>query len=100
MQRVTLYTKEGCTLCKGVKATLLELRHEFTFLLEEVDITSNPELYDRYRETIPVVMVTTPGAGERATTTLASRIREDDLRRALSRREPTVLGLLKRLLRL
>ncbi len=82
MRHVTLYTKDGCTLCRGVKATLEELHHEFDFLLQEIDITSDPGLYARYRETIPVVIVASPI--NRDPVVLTTRITEDSLRRALA----------------
>jgi glutaredoxin len=53
---LTLYSKPGCHLCDDVRATLDELRPEHTFALEEVDITSDAELFARYRFEIPVLL--------------------------------------------
>jgi glutaredoxin len=60
--RVVLYTAEGCHLCERARATLAELSDELGFELEEVDITGEPALEERYREWIPVVEI----EGERA----------------------------------
>jgi hypothetical protein len=52
--RITLYTKADCELCGAAKATLLVLQGELGFALDEIDITSNPTLYDAFHEEIPV----------------------------------------------
>jgi glutaredoxin len=54
---LTLYSKPGCHLCDDVRATLDELRPEHTFALEEVDITTDAELFARYRFEIPVLLM-------------------------------------------
>jgi glutaredoxin len=51
---ITLYTKADCHLCGAAKATLLALQCELGFALDEIDITTNPVLYDAFREEIPV----------------------------------------------
>ncbi len=72
---VTLYNKEGCHLCENAKAALFSLDGEFEFSLEEVDITSDPVLFEKYKYTIPVMVV--DGRIE-----LISRIDAAKLRRA------------------
>jgi thiol-disulfide isomerase/thioredoxin len=74
--RVQFFTKEGCTLCRGVRATLEELRPEYDLSIEEIDITIEPAIFERYKNVIPVVIV-----DDRAT--LAGWISEQDLRGAL-----------------
>jgi glutaredoxin len=59
---VVLYHSEGCHLCERARRTLLELRDDLGFDLQEVDIGGNPELEARYREWLPVVEID----GERA----------------------------------
>jgi Glutaredoxin-like domain (DUF836) len=54
MPRITLYTKADCHLCCAAKATLLALQRELGFALDEIDITTDPVLYDAFREEIPV----------------------------------------------
>jgi glutaredoxin len=51
---ITLYTKPDCHLCREAKATLLALGRELTFELVEIDITTDPVLYDAFCEEIPV----------------------------------------------
>ena len=57
MINVTLYTKEGCGLCEEVKQELAHLQAAYPHQLTEVDITSDPALFARYRYTIPVIRV-------------------------------------------
>jgi uncharacterized membrane protein/glutaredoxin len=55
MIRVTLYTKQDCSLCDDVKALLQELESEVPHQLTEIDIEADPALHKRYVEAIPVV---------------------------------------------
>jgi len=57
--RVRLFTKEGCTLCDQVKATLLAARQDFPHSLEQVDITDadNAAWHAKYKWDIPVLHV-------------------------------------------
>jgi glutaredoxin len=52
--RITLYTKTDCELCHAAKDTLLALQHELAFDLHEVDITTDPTLYETFQVEIPV----------------------------------------------
>ncbi len=54
---ITLYSKEGCHLCEDAKAALVSLGDEFNVILEEVDITLDPTLFQQYQYTIPVMIV-------------------------------------------
>jgi hypothetical protein len=54
---VELYGKQGCHLCEKVRADLEEMREVVEFVLHEIDITSDPALYARYRYDVPVVLV-------------------------------------------
>jgi uncharacterized membrane protein len=55
--RVTLFTRDGCSLCDQVSVDLASLRDELPHELHEVDIESDPELYERYHEIIPVCLI-------------------------------------------
>jgi glutaredoxin len=57
MTSVTLYTKADCHLCDSAREVIENLRSEFEFQLEQVDITCDESLNDLYRERIPVVAV-------------------------------------------
>jgi glutaredoxin len=54
---VTLYYGQGCSLCEKARAQLTALRAELAFAYEEVDITGEAELEERYREWLPVVEI-------------------------------------------
>jgi glutaredoxin len=57
--RVTLFTKEGCTLCDKVKDVLKDLREEIPHSLDQVDITDDDhkEWFDKYKYDIPILHV-------------------------------------------
>ena len=75
---VVLYGKPGCHLCDIAHQLLIGLQREFDLTIEEIDITRDPVLSERYRETIPVVWID-------HRTMLAAPIRTADVRAALSR---------------
>jgi glutaredoxin len=54
---VTLFTKEGCTLCDKVKDVLQEIRSTHSHTLQQQDITDDDatDWYDRYKYDIPVL---------------------------------------------
>ena len=52
---ITLYTRNRCPLCDKAKATLDELKQEWDFRLEEIDIETSDDLTERYGLMIPVV---------------------------------------------
>jgi glutaredoxin len=74
--RVILYGKPGCHLCDIAHQLLLGLQREFDVTIEEIDITREPALMERYREMIPVLVI-----DDR--TTLAAPIRTAEVRAAL-----------------
>ncbi len=74
--RVVLYGKPGCHLCDITHQLLLGLKREFDLAIEEIDITRDAALLERYREAIPVLVI-----DDRAT--LAAPIRTADIRAAL-----------------
>jgi len=57
VREVRLYGKPGCHLCEIAEEMLEDLGGEFAFSLIQVDITSDPTLFDRYRYEIPVVVL-------------------------------------------
>lgn len=54
---ITLYTRKRCPLCETVKDTLLELKEDWKFTLEEIDIAESDELTELYGLMIPVVHI-------------------------------------------
>ena len=55
MTLLTLYGKPGCHLCDDARAAVAAVRARHRFELEEVDITLDPALFNRYGERIPVL---------------------------------------------
>jgi glutaredoxin len=78
MPRVVLYAAAGCHLCERARAVLDAEGVAF----EEVDITGEPELEQRYREWLPVVEID----GERA---FVYFVQPEGLRRKLASQSST-----------
>ena len=57
MTKVIVYTKEGCHLCERVIAQLEKMNSTHTLEISIQDITSDSNLFERYKEIIPVVSV-------------------------------------------
>ena len=55
MLKLTLYTKENCSLCLKAKRILQDFQGRHAFRLIEIDITTDEDLYERYKHDIPVV---------------------------------------------
>ena len=55
--RVVLYTKPGCGLCDEMKSEMQNAEVNDLYILEEVNIETDPELYARYRYVIPIVYI-------------------------------------------
>lgn len=72
---VVIYSKPGCCLCDKAKATLLKLQTEIPFTLQDIDISQNQALFEKYQYVIPVVAI-----GEN---TFISEVSEFSLRQAL-----------------
>lgn len=73
---VVMYSKPGCHLCEETRSHLEQLRQEFDLRLEEIDISTDPALFKKYFDKIPVVWI-----DERIQ--LAAPIRPAELRAAL-----------------
>ena len=60
MHVVTLYAKAGCHLCDEARAYLEDALADLSqnrLDLREIDIRSDPALFERYRYRIPVITV-------------------------------------------
>ena len=55
--RVTFYTKAGCHLCDEAREMLEDMATEIAYNLTEIDIRSDPALFEQYRYRIPVIIV-------------------------------------------
>jgi glutaredoxin len=56
-ERVTLYGKPGCHLCDDARAVVQAVCAELGVGWTEIDITADPELFEKYGEQIPVTFV-------------------------------------------
>jgi len=54
---VTVYSRPGCHLCEDAISGLQAMLGEYTFVIDEVDITADDELHRAYFERIPVICV-------------------------------------------
>jgi len=55
--RITLYTRPGCHLCDDARAVIEGVCAELGESFEEVDISADDELEDRFGEDVPVTFV-------------------------------------------
>lgn len=78
MLQVCLYTRRGCRACDTISPMLHELRSEFPFELEIIDIAHDAELTARFGCSIPIVTI--DGGNQ-----VAARITPERLRQALAR---------------
>jgi len=87
LTEVVVYGKEGCHLCEKVIAALERIRVEKPLEVSTRDITTNPQLFERYKNIIPVVEVN--GKIRLAGSTLANQqTLENVLRRTLLPQHP------------
>ncbi|MEH7223563.1 glutaredoxin family protein [Bacillus sp. JJ1566] len=55
--RVTMYSKDNCSLCTKAKKVIEELSEEFPLDLHEIDIYKDDVLLEKYQILIPVVEI-------------------------------------------
>jgi hypothetical protein len=71
---LTIYSRPGCHLCEEMKAIVRRVAPGAT--IDEIDISTDPDLEARYGLEIPVLMIDGKKAAK-------YRVREDELRRML-----------------
>ncbi|MFP7297305.1 glutaredoxin family protein [Neobacillus niacini] len=54
---ITFYTRKRCPLCEKAKKIILELKEEWDFTLDEIDIDESDELTEAFGIMIPVVHI-------------------------------------------
>ena len=57
MITIEVMTKRDCCLCDDAKAIIEQVIVEIPAELKLTDIESDPELFERYKEKIPVVLI-------------------------------------------
>lgn len=78
MLTLTLYSRADCCLCEEMKAVLAQVQENLPFTLEQIDISTDPELESRFGQEIPVLFVN----GRKA---FKYRLTVGELRRRLAR---------------
>ena len=78
--RLTIYSKPGCHLCDVMKDVVgLVIRgREGDFAVEEIDITTDDDLVNRYATEIPVLLIDGKKVAK-------YRVGEEELRRMIDR---------------
>jgi glutaredoxin len=77
LPKVVFYTKAGCHLCEEARDMLDDIAAQAAYELTEIDIRSDPEIFERYRYRIPVIIID-------ETTVIEGRIAYSDLARAFN----------------
>ena len=54
---VIVYSRPGCHLCDEAKSAMLAAGCSQHFVLQEINIETDPDLYERYRYEIPVITI-------------------------------------------
>ncbi len=57
MITLEIMTKEDCSLCDTAKTTVENVIQSFPVELKMVDIESDPQLFEKYKEKIPVILI-------------------------------------------
>ncbi len=54
---VEIYSKKECHLCDEAKAIIKKVKNDTVFELLEIDITSDSEIFEKYKYDIPVINI-------------------------------------------
>ena len=57
MITIEIMTKKDCCLCDTAKKVVAEVLADFPAKMVLTDIESDPELFDRYKDKIPVALI-------------------------------------------
>jgi glutaredoxin len=57
MWRLTIYSKRECCLCDDAKRAISEFSKECELALEDIDITTDKALWEKYCYDIPVLLL-------------------------------------------
>ncbi|MBF8266252.1 MAG: glutaredoxin [Dehalococcoidia bacterium] len=79
MIRLTFYSKPNCPLCDEARDMLEDLNQEFALVVTEINILSNPAIYEKYKYIIPVLELENGQV-------IKARFTEAELRKALIER--------------
>ncbi|MFQ5603156.1 MAG: glutaredoxin family protein [bacterium] len=76
--KVEIFSKPDCHLCDEAKAVIKKVQGQWPFVLEEVDITKDKHLFEKYKEQIPVIFIN----GRKA---FKFRVEENEFKKKLKR---------------
>ncbi len=54
---ITIYSKPDCHLCDRANEVIERCRSKADFTVKVIDISQDPELFERYRNDIPVILL-------------------------------------------
>ena len=57
MKEVVIYSKPDCCLCDRALEVLIKVQKAFPFVLRKIYISSDRNLYEQFKDEIPVVYV-------------------------------------------
>lgn len=57
--RITLLTRPGCHLCDEMKEVIVRVQPKYPLVLNEVDISTRPDLAQQFGTEIPVLLLGT-----------------------------------------
>jgi glutaredoxin len=77
MIALTIYTRPGCHLCDEMKAVVQRVAQHVPLTLQEIDLSTDPDLEAQYGLEIPVLLVNGKKAAK-------YRVSEEDLMRKLA----------------
>lgn len=77
MAVVEMYSKSECHLCDVAKEVVERVRASVPFEFHVIDIEADPELFERYKERVPVVVIDKAFAYQ-------YRVPEEDFRKRLA----------------
>ena len=78
--RLTIYSKPGCHLCDEMKATVRRVIQDPHISVDDIDISNDPVLVDRYGLEIPVLAINGKKVAK-------YRVSEEELKRMVQSRE-------------
>ncbi|MFQ5900345.1 MAG: glutaredoxin family protein [Thermodesulfobacteriota bacterium] len=54
---VTIYTSKDCCLCEEAKKIIKDTKKDRSFSIREIDIATDKENMDRFKEEVPVIFI-------------------------------------------
>lgn len=76
---VEIYSKVNCHLCDEAKDVIKKVLTDTQFVMKEIDITKDPEIFEKYRYEIPVIHIN-------GIIAFKYKVNEDEFRKKLNRK--------------